>query len=134
MFSQACVKNSVHRGGGFCLWVWGQGGCLPLGPAGMYILLRQKRPRQTPSLQADTMPLQQTDHPSPRDGHCSRRYASYWNVFLFYLDLHEILGMNFSKIGSWPSTSSLSNPGSGTTCFTITATIELYSTMAILSV
>ena len=33
MFSQVCVKNSVHKGGVF-LWVWG---CLALGPGGVYL-------------------------------------------------------------------------------------------------
>ena len=41
--------------------------------------------RQTPPSQ--THPRQTHTHPSPpippRDGHCSRRYASYWNTFLF---------------------------------------------------
>ena len=26
-----------------------------------------------------------TPSPPPGDGHCSRRYASYWNAFLFYI-------------------------------------------------
>ena len=41
------------------------GGCLPLGPGGVH-------PRSP-----DRHPL-----PPPRDGHCSGRYASYWNAFL----------------------------------------------------
>ena len=53
MFSQACVKNAVHSRGGIP-------GQTPPG-------------RQTPSLLADTPPL---------DGYCRRRYASYWNAFL----------------------------------------------------
>ena len=47
-------------------------------------------PRQTPHPQADTPlsrhPLGQTPpgrHPPPSDDHCSGRYASYWNAFLF---------------------------------------------------
>ena len=48
MFSQACVKNSVHRGEGVC-----------------------------PSACWDTLPGQ-----TPPGGHCSERYASYWNAFL----------------------------------------------------
>ena len=48
-------------------------------------------PRQTPHPQADTPlgkpSLWQTPPPlgrhPPVDGHCSRRYASYWNAFLF---------------------------------------------------
>ena len=58
MFSQACIKNSVHRGD---MSASGSGGCTP--------------PRQTPT------PSRQRH---PPDGHRSERYASYWNVF-FYL-------------------------------------------------
>ena len=60
MFSQACVKNSVHRGG-VCLWI--QGVYTPLG---RYPL-------------ADTPTGR---HSLSREGHYSRRYASYWNAFL----------------------------------------------------
>ena len=55
MFSQACVKNSVH----------GVGGCIPQA--------------DTPNPLADTS-WQTTP---PRDGHCGGRYASYWNAFLW---------------------------------------------------
>ena len=57
IFSQACVKNCVHGGGG-CL-VQGGGGCLLRGglhPGGAWWI-------------------------SP-DGYCCGRYASYWNAFL----------------------------------------------------
>ena len=54
IFSQACVKNSVH------------GGCLPQCMLGY--THTQTTPGQTPP---------------PPDGHCNGRYASYWNVFLF---------------------------------------------------
>ena len=67
MFSQACVKNSVHRGvRGRCTY--------PLPPA------RQMPPGQTPPLGRHPPPWADT----PRsDGHCSGRYASYWNAFLY---------------------------------------------------
>ena len=45
------------------------GGCTPPGPPG-----------QT----SPWAPPRQTPHPY-RDGHCSGRYASYWNAFLFLL-------------------------------------------------
>ena len=64
MFSQACVKNSVHRG-----------------KAGRH------PPKQTP--RADTL----------TDGHCSGRYASYWNAFLFF-NLSSALGSIHSTIKS----------------------------------
>ena len=60
MLSQACVKNSVHKGG--------------LHP-----------PRQTPPSRhpwIDTIPPGR--HPSShRNGHCSGQYASYWNANTF---------------------------------------------------
>ena len=40
----------------------------------------QTPPGQTPSLSRQASPGQ--THP-PRDGHCSERYASYWNAFLY---------------------------------------------------
>ena len=39
--------------------------------------------RHTPP-QADTPPPRQTP-PLPTDGYCSRRYASYWNAFLYVM-------------------------------------------------
>ena len=63
MFSQVCVKNSVHGG-------WG--GVQPP---------RQTSPSQTP-------PPKQTP---PSYGHCSGRYASYFNAFLFKLILLQTL-------------------------------------------
>ena len=72
MFSQACIKNSVHRG---------LGGCLPHCMLGY---TPTHPTRHTP--RADT-PLPYTppliDIP-PSDGHCSGRYASYWNAFLLF--------------------------------------------------
>ena len=82
MFSQVSVILSMGQG------------CLP------YCMLGHTPPGQTPP-ETDT-PLGQTHHPldrhtlpldthpkadmrppPPRDGHCSARYASYWNAFLF---------------------------------------------------
>ena len=76
MFSQACVKNCP----------WGEGvhplpGQTPLPPPS----------RQTPP-RADT----------PPDGHCSGRYASYWNASL----LSKNIGLNFVMYGgsfTWKS-------------------------------
>ena len=66
MVSQVCVKNLVGGGGV---------GVHP-GP------LRQTTPgRHTHTPWADT-------HPTPhQDGHCSGRYASYWNAFFFSIVL-----------------------------------------------
>ena len=84
MFSQACVKNSVHRG------------CLPDSPPDQ----RQTAPpptrgRPTPRTRG-RHPQTRGRHPPgqtpahnplgrhpPADGYCSGRYASYWNTFLF---------------------------------------------------
>ena len=110
MFSQACVKNSVHGGGG-------GGGVHPLDrhplgryPSGQTPLGQTPPPRQTPSWANTPLPPPPVDPPgqtppgqthplcrhpqadtsgvdthSPlRDGHCSGRYASYWNAFLLF--------------------------------------------------
>ena len=76
MFSQACVKNSVHSGG------------VCLGPQADTPLNRHP---QTDTPLADTSlgrpPSRQTPHgqtPPPPDGHCSRRYTSYWNEFFVF--------------------------------------------------
>ena len=84
IFSQACVKNSVH-GGGVCL------------SACWDIQTPPPQTRQTPPNQAD--PPRPGRHPQtrqtpPRPGRppqeadsrtrsTSGRYASYWNAFLF---------------------------------------------------
>ena len=62
MFSQACIKNSVHGGGVF------------------QHALGQTPPGRYPSTHWDRHP----SYPPPSPGgHCSGRYASYWNAFLF---------------------------------------------------
>ena len=53
------------------------GGCLPLGPGGVHLLGRHLPP-------LGKHPPGHKPHPPPRDGHCSGRYASYWNAFLYY--------------------------------------------------
>ena len=50
-------------------------------------------PRQTPPRQT---PPRQT--PPPGDGHCGGRYASYWNAFLFVLQIK-----NYHLIGTCKS-------------------------------
>ena len=70
------ICHSVHRG-----WGWG---CLADTP-----LVRHP---QADTPRADTHPLQADTHP-PADTplgrltrpHCSGRYASYWNAFLYLL-------------------------------------------------
>ena len=108
MFSQACVKNSVHRGvvqaqaqGGLprggCpdpdpgggIYPGGMSrprprGCLPMGCLGTGS--GGSRPRHVggpgpgPEGGVSQDALRQTP---PADDHCCRRYASYWNTFLF---------------------------------------------------
>ena len=41
---------------------------------------------------------QQADPPTP-DGHCSRRYASYWNAFLFETYLGHVLDLFGTFLG-----------------------------------
>ena len=77
MFSQGCVKNSVHRGGG-------------VHPPGRQTPQEDipwaDTPRADPPW-ADTHTHPWTDTPlgqippSQADGYCSGRYASYWNAF-----------------------------------------------------
>ena len=59
MFSQACVKNYVHKG----KEVYTAPGRHPP---------RDKHPLADP----------RSDTPPPQNGHCSGGYASYWNAFL----------------------------------------------------
>ena len=97
MFSQACVKNSVHSGEGGCIpactgqGVSAQGGVCP-GEGG---LPRKGLPRGV-SAQGGVCPgggwtppnQRQTPHPRqtpPRDDHYRERYTSYWNAFLLEL-------------------------------------------------
>ena len=94
MFSQTCVKNSVH----------GEGGCLPKGMLGYTHPPRADTPsRQTPLGQTPpsrwTPPLSRPPgrHPpalwDARIRSTSGRYASYWNAFLFYILLHLLLNL-----------------------------------------
>ena len=71
MFSQACVKNSVQ--GVVYTPVGAPPGIQPRADP-----LGRHHPGQTPP------PPRQTQPPPP-DGHCSGRYASYWNAFLCML-------------------------------------------------
>ena len=79
MFSQACVKNSVHRGG-----------CVH--PLGRHPLTRQISPWIPPGPGRHPLPTgpgrqppEQAPPPPGRDSYCSRWYASYWNAFFFSL-------------------------------------------------
>ena len=82
IFSQACVKNSVHKR---VYTPWADtpstlGRHLPRQtPPGRLPPGQTSTPRQT----ADTPRQTHPPAPPPRDGHCIRRYASYWNAFLF---------------------------------------------------
>ena len=86
MFSQPCVKNSVHRVG------------------------RCTTPRQTTPLgrhphwagrhSLDRHSLGR--HPPRSDGYCSGRYASYWNAFLLQISSCQKL-FEFSCPSFWNS-------------------------------
>ena len=81
-FSQACVKNSVHRGGE----------CLPqcmLGYTPPQAPQDQALPHEQTPPGADTPPADTPRDQPPWEADCSirstsGRYASYWNAFLFY--------------------------------------------------
>ena len=110
MFSQACVKNSVHRrresgrqtrplAGRHGPWQADTplAGRLPPPPGRQTspLFLAGRHPpspwqADIPSWQADTPPGRQTPPPEgtpPPDGHCSGRYESYRNVFLLTIHL-----------------------------------------------
>ena len=73
LFLQVCVKNSVHGGGELCI---------------------QACTRAPPASQADTPHGQTPPVPPgrhPPHGHCSGRYASYWNAFSFKIIFWWIL-------------------------------------------
>ena len=83
MFSQTCVKNSVHRevvcmaggmhGGGACIaGGCGRGACMSRGMCGRGACMAGGMPGR-------------------RGGHCSGRYASYWNAFLFWHSFIRVL-------------------------------------------
>ena len=120
MFSQAYVKNFVHGGcipactgqGGVC-----SGGCLPGGcvPGGVCLGVCLPwgvcpgwcSPRRVsaqgvggvcpegvytpPPDQGRHNPGPEAETPCSRDGHCSRRNASYWNAFLFVIKFNELI-------------------------------------------
>ena len=88
MFSQACVKNSVHRGGGMRgRGVHGRGSYMV---GGMRCRGRAWQGERT----------------CMRDSHWSGRYAAYWNVFLFQcpfgFSLRKVK-FNKSKLPPFPS-------------------------------
>ena len=107
IFSEACVKNSVHGGvvSQHALQVSrptpreevegsGLGGAPGPHPGGKLRGLAwagglqvhtRGDPRHTPR---GVSSMHWGRHP-PADGYCCRRYASYWNAFLFYLYLYE---------------------------------------------
>ena len=87
MFSETCVKNSVHSGGvsvrhppgdrlGRHL-AWAD---TPRADTSLDTLGRHPTPRGRHPL--GRHPLCQVDTPPPADSYCSGWYASYWNVFL----------------------------------------------------
>ena len=95
MFSQACVKNSVHGvgvGGVYPSMHWGTppSACWDTHThtpcpvhAGMHSPWADTPPGQTHTH------LPWADTPPP-DGHCSEWYASYWNAFLFLIPFSTV--------------------------------------------
>ena len=82
MFSQVCVKNSVHREGmhgrgGLCVVEGGMcckgGACMAKGAC----MARGMHDKGGHAWQGEGVMC------GRRDSHCSGRYASYWNAFLF---------------------------------------------------
>ena len=87
MFSQACVKNSVHGGG-----------CLPhcmLGYTHTHTHTHTPWTHLSPPghrTRWTHTPLHTHTHPAypPLPPHCSGRYALYWNAFLFQMKYVQI--------------------------------------------
>ena len=72
VFTPVC--HSVHRGG-----------CLP------QCMLGYTPPQEADTPQEAETPPGSRHTPREADGYCCGRYASYWNAFLFLVDLRNIL-------------------------------------------
>ena len=83
MFLQACVKDSVCEGGGRVSQHAPGKTPSPPGqtPRGRHPLDRHPRADTSPG-QTPPCPVHAGIPPPSADGHCSGRYASYWNAFL----------------------------------------------------
>ena len=81
IFSEACVKNSVHRGGGgFPAGIAGSiPACLAAGLHGWWY---PSMPCRFPGPHPRGKLRGIWPGPPPCDGYCSGRYASYWNAYL----------------------------------------------------
>ena len=107
MFSQVCVKNSVHRGG--CIpTCTGWGVCVSQHALGRRGVSQHALGRGVSHWAGvcGRHPLGQTPpgQPSPFGCHCSGRYASYWNAFLF------IMGKKTELQNKLPIDSKIYNP------------------------
>ena len=96
MFSQACVKNSVHGVGGCgCVSQHALGHTPPVHagththPHPAQCMLACTLPGQTPPPGRHTH-ISLGQIPPPPDGHCSKWYASYWNAFLFLIQFSTV--------------------------------------------
>ena len=79
MFSQECDKNSAHRGGGVCLWVWKWRGGLSATGSGRVSAYESREypagrhsPRQTSSLETAT--AADGTHPTGMHSCCELNY------------------------------------------------------------
>ena len=111
MFSQACVKNSVQRGvcmAGVCVHAWGAcvargGACMAGGCSwwGGHVWQGGHAWWGWGGVHSRGHAWQGDMH-GRRDGHCSERYASYWNAFLFKAVLtivvNYVFAIEFSRI------------------------------------
>ena len=91
IFSEACVKNSVHRGGGRSPGPHPGGRLRGLAGVG----LQAHNPGGV-----SQHALRQTT-PPPADGYCCGRYASYWNAFLLKYGLHGWLCFQQNNLIVW---------------------------------
>ena len=80
MFSEVSVSHSAHRGGGVL--------CVEL--VQLEVILGNRAKGEEPDV---VLPPGGLPNPHPTDtsgGHCSGRYTSYWNAFLYFCILLNI--------------------------------------------
>ena len=103
IFSEVCVKNSVHKGGGIpaciaCLQAHSQGASWGVWPGGISRPTHRGKLRGLawgvsmptpggspgPHLRVSQHALSALRQTPPADGYCCGWYASYWNAFLLH--------------------------------------------------
>ena len=96
IFSEACVKNSVHRGACMARGVCGWGACMPSGVCGQGACMAGGHVCLGACGQGGACHAQPPQPDTMRYGwSMSERYASYWNAFLFHIISQNLLLNSF---------------------------------------